>query len=96
MEFCAKFNIPTDRSMIFIRMSADGLAPRIHMYTVCEAFELMKDEMSDASRLIVKESIMKGSLFYCKGESERSPGKPSCHACLSLWKAYRVLNDESY
>jgi hypothetical protein len=65
------------------------------MYTVCESYELLKDEMEEESRNRVKDSIKKAAYCIAKGESEEDHlANHHAMACLSLWKAYKVLNDD--
>ncbi len=65
------------------------------MYTMCESYILMKDEMSDESRRVILEAIRKAAYFIAKGESEEDHlANHHAMACLALWKAHKVLNDE--
>jgi hypothetical protein len=64
-------------------------------YTICESFELLKDEMTQESIEKVLNAIKKAAYFIAKGESEEDHlANHHAMACLSLWKAYKTLNDE--
>ncbi len=65
------------------------------MFTICESYELLKDEMEEDSRYIILKAIKKAAYFIAKGESEEDHlANHHAMACLALWKAYRTLNDE--
>ena len=64
-------------------------------YTVCESFELLKDEITEPVKNRILTAIKKAAYFIAKGESEEDHlANHHAMACLSLWKSYKVLNDE--
>ena len=64
-------------------------------YTVCESFELLKDEIPEPVKKKVLTAIKKAAYFIAKGESEEDHlANHHAMACLSLWKSYKVLDDE--
>ncbi len=65
------------------------------MFTIVEAFNLLKEEMSEEDKKQVREAIKKAAYFIGKGESEEDHlANHHAMACLSLWKAYELLQEE--
>lgn len=66
------------------------------MFTVAEAYNLMVDELTESSKSKIKNAIKKAAYFIAKGESEEDHlANHHAMACLAVWKAYEILEDEN-
>ncbi len=64
-------------------------------YTICESFELLKDEIPEIVKIRILKAISKAAYFIAQGDSEEDHlANHHAMACLSLWKSYKVLNDD--
>lgn len=65
------------------------------MYTICESYDILNHYMDFDSKEKVLYAIRKAAYFVGKGESEEDHlANHHAMACLSLWKAYKLLNDK--
>ena len=64
-------------------------------YTICESYQIIKDEIGSKDKQIVEEAIRKAAYFIGKGETEEDHlANHHAMACLTLWKSYEVLKEE--
>ena len=65
-------------------------------YTAVETYTLLKDEIDASTAARVEAAIRKAATFIGRGETEEDHlANHHAMACLSLWKAYRLLRDPS-
>ncbi len=64
------------------------------MFTVIEAFQLLKDEISPEDAETIRASIRKAAYFIADGETEEDHlANHHAMACMSVWKAYELLEE---
>ena len=64
-------------------------------FTSIEAYKLLKDEIPELVRERVFKAIKNSAYFIMKGESEEDHlANHHAMACLAVWKAYELLQDE--
>ena len=64
-------------------------------FTVIDTYELIKDEMDAQSREQVLSAVKKAAYFIGRGQSEEDHlANHHAMACLTLWKAYKLLGEE--
>ena len=97
MEFWAKIQHDDGSFDEFYPYERGWVGPTAFtMYTVCEAYKLLESEMPENSRKLILKAINKAACFIRKGEAEEDHlANHHAMACLSLWKAYKVLDDPS-
>lgn len=64
-------------------------------YTIIESYKLLKSEIPEEVDKRIREAVKKAAYFIAKGESEEDHlANHHAMACLALWKAYEMLNDD--
>ena len=65
-------------------------------FTIIESYSLLKDEIQEKDSSIILQAIKKAAYFIALGESEEDHlANHHAMACLSVWKAYELLGDQS-
>ena len=66
------------------------------MFTIIDAFQLLKDEIEEKDAKIILNAIKEAAYFISKGEAEEDHlANHHAMACMSVWKAYELLEDET-
>lgn len=64
-------------------------------FSSIEAFKLLKDDMNDVDISVLRNAFSKAANFIAKGESEEDHlANHHAMACLAVWKAYEILDDQ--
>ena len=64
-------------------------------FTSIEAFNLLKDEIPKETKNKILSAIKKAAYFIIKGDSEEDHlANHHAMACLAVWKAYELIQDE--
>lgn len=64
-------------------------------FTSIEAFRLLESKMQPAARTAVLDAVARSAHFIAQGENEEDHlANHHAMACLALWKAHRLLNDD--
>ena len=62
------------------------------MYTIIEAFQLLKEEINEEDAQTIKQAISKSAHFIAAGETEEDHlANHHAMAAMSVWKAYELL-----